>query len=100
MCFFFLYTYIDPCLFKSTCANIQGFFQCICPPGKKGHRCQYEIRCNNSSLCTDEETCVETVVNPSGYVCISTPVSERLRIRLSDDVTTDQVNEALYELVS
>ena len=91
---------IDPCLFDSTCENTTGFFRCVCPPGREGHRCQYEIRCNNSSLCTEGETCVETVANPSGYVCISTPVSERLQIQLSDDVTTNQVNEALYRLVS
>ena len=44
--------------------------------------------------------CVETVANPLGYACISTPVEERLRIQLRDGVTINQVNEALYGLVS
>lgn len=43
---------------------------------------------------------METVANALGYVCISTPVEERLRIQLSEDVTINQVNEALYGLVS
>ena len=91
-------SYIDPCLFESSCENTTGLFRCICPSGRKGHRCQYEIKCNDSSLCPDE-TCVETVANPMGYDCISTPVNQRLHIQLSDYVTVNQINEALYELV-
>ena len=92
--------YVDPCLFESTCTNIPGLFECACPPGREGHRCQYEIKCNDSSLCAEGETCVETVANALGYVCISTPVEERLHIQQSEDVTINQVNEALYGLVS
>lgn len=90
----------DPCLFESNCTNIQGLFTCMCPPGREGHRCQYEIKCNDSSLCTGQETCLETVANPSGYVCISTSLNETLRIQLKENVTINQVNEALYGLVS
>ena len=95
-----LQSYIDPCLFESSCENILGLFCCICPSGREGHRCQYEIKCNDSSLCLGgDETCVETVANPMGYDCISTPVNQRLHIQLSDHVTVNQINEALYELV-
>ena len=99
--FYQLYNcYIDPCLFESNCTNVSGLFECICPPGREGHRCQYEIKCNDSSLCGGGETCVETVANALGYVCISTPVEERLHIQLSEGVNINQVNEALYGLVS
>lgn len=43
---------------------------------------------------------METVANVLGYVCISTPVEDRLQIQMSEDVTINQVNEALYGLVS
>lgn len=98
--FEFCPSHVDPCFFGSTCTNIVGLFQCACPPGRKGHRCQYENKCNDSSLCAEGETCIETVANALGYDCISTPVTERLHIRLSNSVTANQVHEALHGLVS
>ena len=92
--------YIDPRLFENICSNIPGLFECVCPPGREGHRCQYEMKCSNGSLCTGGDMCVETVANSLGYVCISTPVEDRFHIQLRGGVTINQVNEALYGLVS
>ena len=43
---------------------------------------------------------METIANAMGYVCISMPVNQRLRIQLSDNVTINHVNEELFDLVS
>ena len=71
---------------------------CSCPIDRQGHRCQYQNRCDNESLCADD-TCVETVVNMDGYVCDSTPDNMAVILTPSNDVTQDQLDEALYDLV-
>ena len=90
----------EPCLFGGTCTNTRGSFSCTCPSGRRGHRCQYEILCDNASRCADGETCVETLANSNGYVCDSTPANESLIIRLSEGVTEDMLSEVIYNVVS
>ena len=87
-------------MFGGTCANTPGFFNCSCPPGRRGHRCQYEILCDNSNRCADGETCIETLANVNGYVCDSTAANETLTIQLSEGVTAEILEEQLYDLVS
>lgn len=73
---------------------------CSCPPDRRGHRCQYEILCDNGSRCPDGETCVETLANIDGFVCDSTPANETLTIQLSEGVTPEILEEELFNLVS
>ena len=87
----------DPC-FGGNCTNTNGGLSCLCPSDRKGHRCQYQIRCNNDSLCAYGTTCVETVVNIDGYVCDSTPDNMATIIYLNDTVTMGQLDEAIYNL--
>lgn len=91
---------VEPCLFGGTCTNTRGSFTCACPADRRGHRCQYQILCIDDSLCDDNETCVETLANSDGYVCDSTPVDMSLRVTLSDGRSTDDLSEAVYNLVS
>ena len=72
----------------------------MCPPNRRGHRCQYEILCDNASRCADGETCVETLANVNGFVCDSTLPGETLTIQLSTGVTEDVLSEAVYSVVS
>lgn len=88
----------DPC-FGGTCVNTVGGFSCLCPPDMTGHRCQYQIRCVNNGVCTNDTTCVETLANINGYVCDSTPDDMAAIITLNNGVTSDQVDEAVYDLV-
>lgn len=93
-----LWLFVDPC-FGGNCTNTNGGFSCSCPSDRSGHRCQYQDRCADDSLCTNKTTCVETLVNIDGYACDSTPEDMAVIIRLSDGVTVDQLDEALYDLV-
>jgi len=56
--------------------------------------------CNDGSLCTVGETCVETLANVNGFVCDSTPANETLIIQKSEGVTEDKLSEAVYNMVS
>jgi len=80
--------------------NTPGFFTCTCPPGRRGHRCQYEVLCSNDSLCAEGETCVETLANVNGFVCDSTPANGTLTIQLAEGVTPEALDEQIYNLVS
>ena len=86
-----------PCI-VGTCTNTLGSFQCTCPSGRRGHRCQYDVRCDNDSLCTEGE-CVETLADIDGYICDSTPDDMAATINLMAGVTADQLEEAVYDLV-
>ena len=88
----------DPCLFGS-CTNDIGGFSCSCPADRIGHRCQYQIRCDDD-VCSNETTCVETLVNIDGYVCDSTPDNMTVVVFLNDGVTPSQLDEEVYDLVS
>lgn len=72
----------------------------MCPTGRRGHRCQYEILCDDPSRCADGETCVETVANMDGFVCDSTQPNETLTIQLSGSITEDMLSEAVFNVVS
>ena len=89
---------IEPCLFGGICTNTGGSFTCTCPPDRRGHRCQYQILCVDDSVC-DNETCVETLANTDGYVCVSTPVNMSLQITVSDGRSLDELSETVYNLV-
>jgi len=92
---------IGPCLFGGNCTNTDGFFACSCPPNRRGHRCQYEILCDNDTLCGDGETCVETLASSNGYVCVSsTQANNTLTIMLREGISPDALNEEVYNLVS
>ena len=88
---------LDPC-FTGTCTNTVGLFQCTCPENNTGHRCQYMISCNDTS-CAEDETCVETVATMNGFVCVPTTSGQRLSIQLSEGVSANQLDEALFDLV-
>ena len=90
----------EPCLFGGSCTNTRGFFSCTCPPDRRGHRCQYQILCDDDTRCDDGETCVETLANVNGFVCDSTQPNETLTIQLNGDVTDDILSEAVYIVVS
>ena len=87
-------------MFGGNCTNTDGFFTCTCPPNRRGHRCQYEILCDNDTLCADGETCVETLANINGYVCVSTQANSTLSINLREGVSRDIIDEEVYNLVS
>jgi len=89
--------FIAPCI-VGNCTNTPGGFRCSCPSGRRGHRCQYDVRCDNDSLCTEGQ-CVETLINMEGYICDSTPDNMTVNINLMAGVTTDELEEAVYELV-
>ena len=91
---------IGPCLFGGNCTNTPGFFMCSCPPGRRGHRCQYDTVCNNASRCADGETCVETLASIDGFVCDMTPSNSTLTIQLSEGLTPEILDEQMYNLVS
>ncbi|GMT05241.1 hypothetical protein PENTCL1PPCAC_27415, partial [Pristionchus entomophagus] len=42
---------LSPCAHGSTCLNKNGSFQCICPPGRNGLRCE-------SGTCTSHRECI------------------------------------------
>ncbi|GMT05242.1 hypothetical protein PENTCL1PPCAC_27416 [Pristionchus entomophagus] len=42
---------LSPCAHGSTCLNKNGSFQCICPPGRNGLRCE-------SGTCTSDRECL------------------------------------------
>ena len=88
----------DPCL-AGSCTNDNGGFSCSCPADRTGHRCQYQIRCDDN-VCSNETTCVETLVNINGYVCDSTPDDMTVIVSLNDGVTLHQLDEEVYDLVS
>lgn len=42
---------------------------------------------------------METLINMEGYICDSTPDNMTVNINLMAGVTTDELEEAVYELV-
>jgi len=71
----------------------------MCPADRRGHRCQYEILCDDNR-CADGETCVETLANINGFVCDSTQSDETLTIELNGDITEDVLSVAVFIVVS
>lgn len=59
---------LDPCGPSGECTNLPGRFQCRCN-GSTGNRCQYTTVCTNAN-CSSEEVCMESLVDPDGYVCV------------------------------
>ena len=80
--------------------NTEGFFSCSCPPGRNGHRCQYDTVCSNASRCADGEACVETLANIDGFVCDSTASNETVTVQLANGIAPEILDERIYNLVS
>ena len=70
-----------------------------------GNRCQYPTLCSEPDKCADEELCLETLLAPSGFVCVEpseggtlTVEGVEINIRFLDDLLVN-FREALLQQV-
>lgn len=83
----------DPCLFGGTCTNTNGSFVCTCQPEYTGHRCQYSTVCETQTPCSEGLSCVATVTNSLGYVCVEVNDTETIAVTGSGDMTTGALDD-------
>ena len=69
----------QPCMNGGTCLPVNGGYQCMCPPGYSGMRCEIRDACQ-SNPCMNGGTCQP--VN-GGYQCMCPPGYSGMRCEIS-----------------
>lgn len=57
----------NPCEHAGKCLNTKGSFQCMCPQGYVGARCELDVNECMSNPCQNDATCLDQI---GGFQCI------------------------------
>ena len=72
----------NPCQHGGTCTDNISDFNCSCPVGYQGHRCQDDIPECDTQPCLNNGTCTEL---PGSYSCTCQPGSQGTNCELDQD---------------